>query len=137
MLEQQVHQLQKQNQQLSLIINNLSKMSEVTKDTLFNKVKECKQIIINDSVYFGTITKEKEGYSVKGIRSEGSVERDVKAYLKADNMNKLETLSIAGSMVSIAEKLLTEDNLDTALSVCITAAQAHRNAVAKLINDSY
>ena len=94
MLEQQVHQLQKQNQQLSLIINNLSKMSEVTKDTLFNKVKECKQIIINDSVYFGTITKEKEGYSVKGIRSEGSVERDVKAYLKADNMNKLETLSL-------------------------------------------
>lgn len=114
-------------------------MAEVTKDTLYNKVKECKQIIINDSVYFGTITKDKESsnVSVKGVKSQGSVEHDVKAYLKADNLNQLETISISGSMVSIAEKPLTEDNLDAALGICIKAAQAHRNALAKLINDSY
>jgi len=112
-------------------------MSEVTKDTLYNKVKECKQVIVNDTVYFGTISKEKEGHSVKGIKSEGSIEKDVRAYLKADNLNKLETITITGSMVSIAEKPLTEDNLDVALGICITAAQAHRNALAKLINDSF
>ena len=44
-------------------------MAEVTKDTLYNKVKECKQIIINDTVYFGTITKNKdtEGVVVEGV----------------------------------------------------------------------
>jgi len=111
--------------------------TEVTKDALYNKVKECKQIIINDSIYFGTITKDKDGYNVKGIKSQGSVENDVKAYLKADNLNQLETITVSGSMVSIAEKPLTEDNLDVALGICIKAAQAHRNALAKLINDSY
>ena len=114
-------------------------MSEVTKDTLYNKVKECKQIIINDTVYFGTITKGKdtEGVVVEGVKSLGKIEEDVKAYLKADNMNKLETITISGSMVSIAEKPLTVDNLEDVLGICIKAARAHRTALSKLINDSY
>jgi hypothetical protein len=113
-------------------------MAEVTKDTLFNKVKGCKQIIINDTVYFGTITKDKEeGNVVKGVKSLGKIEDDVRNYLKQDNLNNLETITISGSMVSIAEKPLTEDNLEDALGICIKAARAHRTAVAKLINDSY
>jgi len=140
-MKKEIQNLKQENQLLqnakSILIINNTKMTEVTKDTLYNKVKECKQIIVNDSVYFGTISKEKEGYIVKGVKSVGSVEGDVKNYLKADNLNSLETINIAGSMVSIAEKPLNEDNLDTALGVCIKAAQAHRVAVAKLINDSY
>lgn len=113
-------------------------MAEVTKDTLFNKVKGCKQIIINDTVYFGTITKDKEeGNVVKGVKSSGKIEDDVRNYLKQDNLNNLETITISGSMVSIAEKPLTEDNLEDALGICIKAARAHRTAVAKLINEAY
>jgi hypothetical protein len=114
-------------------------MVEVTKHTLFNKVQECKQIIINDTVYFGILTKGKdtEGVIVKGVKSKGKFEDDVRNYLKEDNLNNLETITISGSMVSIAEKPLTEDNLEDALGICIKAARAHRTAVAKLINDAY
>lgn len=112
-------------------------MAEVTKDTLYNKVKGCKQIIINDTVYFGTITKSESGNEVKGVKSKGKIEEDVRNYLKADNLNNLETITISGSMVSIAEKPLTEENLEDALGICINAARAHRTAVAKLINDAY
>jgi len=110
---------------------------EVTKDTLFDKVKGCKQINVNDSVYFGEITKNKTGYSVKGIKSQGSLDSDVRNYLKADNLNKLEEIEVRGSMVSIAEKPMTEDDLDVALGICIKAAQAHRNTLANLINSNY
>jgi len=114
-------------------------MAEVTKDTLYNKVKECKQIIINDTVYFGTLTKGKdtEGVIVKGVKSGGNFETDVRNYLKEDNMNNLETITISGSMFSIAEKPLSENNLEDALGICIKAARAHRTALAKLINAAY
>ena len=114
-------------------------MAEVTKDTLYSKVKGCKQIIINDSIYFGTLTKDKDtgGVVVTGVKSKGKFEEDVRNYLKEDNLNNLETITISGSMVSIAEKPLTEDNLEDALGICIKAARAYRTVVAKLINEAY
>jgi hypothetical protein len=111
--------------------------TEVTKDTLFDKVKECKQIIINDTVYFGTIKKIKGGYEVEGVRSEGTVENDVRKYIKTDNLNQLDTITVSGQMVSISEKPLTDDQLDEALVVCVKAARAQRSAVAELINTKF
>lgn len=105
---------------------------------LTEQIAECQNLSVNGTQYFGKVKKDEDGGVIiyEAVQAEGSLESTITSWLKAFNLQKLETLSLQGDM-TLVEKSLNEAQKETIELLVLKAAQAARTALPNLINNSF
>ena len=113
----------------------MSAKKATVREILTASIKKCKLVSIDGVSYFGELTKGEGGAGTltNAIPCGDNIKETVKSWIKANNLNNLETLEISGN-VSFVSKNFTEDQMDEAELVVIAAARATVNALPELIN---
>lgn len=123
---------------MSKVISEVATATKTSvRETLTAAIKKCKLVSIDGISYFGELTKDDTGAATltNAIPCGESISETIKAWIKTNTLNNLETLEISGN-VSFVSKNFTEDQMDEAELVIITAARATVNALPNLINSA-
>ena len=100
-------------------------------------MKKCKRISINGVAYFGEIIDVEGGKKIQNAVQEGiSMSETVRTWVKTRNLSNLQTLEISGDATYVVQSL-TEDQMDEAELIIISAARATTNALPELINSKF
>lgn len=104
---------------------------------LTEEIATCQNLSVNGTQYFGKVKKDENGIVIyEAVQAAGSLESTVTSWLKAFNLDKLETLSLQGDM-TLVEKSMNKSQKETIELLVLRAAQAARTALPNLINSSF
>lgn len=108
------------------------------KEDLIKRLKSNVQVSTGGKSYFGKVTTTADKTTISNaIASRDSLSDTAIAWVKAENLDKLETVVISGTSTTYAIKALSEDQLDELEIVAIKASRAQATALAKLINTEF
>jgi len=116
----------------------MSTKKKTKREEISAKVSECLLISIDGVTYFGELVKKEGVVEINNaIEAKETLSDTVSAWIKADNVEGLESLEVSGNSTTLVTKKLTEDQKEEVELVIINAARAFVNAVPNLINKSF